>query len=497
MSFLYQARAVRCFRSGLLSLVVAVLLVGCAADSGNETQEPTSPEPPVNRPPLEPAGQQPVLEAAPTTEITLPSPVAPGEVLYLPTRQPAGVTAATPEAASSAATPTPRAADAGRSVDAGEAATREPVVVAELTPVVPTESALDALSLTPPGPAGQLAAEPVGIAAWINTPPLTLEELRGKVVLVDFWTYTCINCIRTFPYLKLWHSRYVDDGLVILGIHTPEFEFEKNLENVLQATRENGVVWPVAQDNDYQTWRAYSNRFWPAKYLIDHRGVIRYTHFGEGKYAETEAEIQELLLEAGAEPFTYPELPGDQQLDPAYLSARTAEVTRELYAGYRRNVNAVYSGRHPYVIQQSYYDGLDTVVNLAAPEELTPHYIFLNGPWLVGPESVRHGHVSRDYSDYIALRYSAKSVNAVLTSQSGRAYQVRVTLDGEYLTPQNKGADVGIGPNGESYLVVDQPRLYEIVNSPAYTQGQTLRLSSNSADFGLFAFTFGVYQEGP
>ncbi len=127
---------------------------------------------------------------------------------------------------------------------------------------------------------GPQAAEVEGIAAWINSDPLTIEELEGKVVLVDFWTYTCINCIRTFPYLKLWHSRYADDGLVILGIHTPEFEFEKDYENVVQATRDNGIIWPVAQDNDYVTWKNYGNRFWPAKYLIDQDGVVRYTHFG-------------------------------------------------------------------------------------------------------------------------------------------------------------------------------------------------------------------------
>ena len=166
---------------------------------------------------------------------------------------------------------------------------------------------------------GPLAAEPVGITGWINSDPLTLEQLKGKVVLVDFWTYTCVNCIRTFPYLKLWHSRYADDGLVILGIHTPEFEFEKDYYNVLEATQENGIAWPVAQDNDFETWTAYNNRYWPAKYLIDQDGVIRYDHFGEGHYAETEREIRKLLEEAGADLSDDMELPEDQQLDPEFL----------------------------------------------------------------------------------------------------------------------------------------------------------------------------------
>ena len=345
---------------------------------------------------------------------------------------------------------------------------------------------------------GPLAAEPVGIYAWINTEPLTLEQLRGKVVLVDFWTYTCVNCIRTFPYLKLWHSRYADDGLVILGIHTPEFEFEKNYWNVLEATEENGITWPVAQDNDFETWRAYENRFWPAKYLIDQDGVIRYTHFGEGKYAETEEEIRRLLAESGADLSDDLELPKDQNLDPTYLNTLQAEVTPELYAGYERNVNTILSGFRPYVMQLLFYESVGQVGNFVAPKELDPHLIFYHGSWEVGLENTRHGRTTSNHEDYLALNYSAKSVNAVLTSFSEEPYRVRVTLDGKYLTEENKGLDVQIGEDGESYVVVDQPRLYELVNSPRYTQRRELKLSSNSPDFEIFAFTFGVYLgEGP
>ena len=344
---------------------------------------------------------------------------------------------------------------------------------------------------------GPLAAEPAGIYAWINSEPLTLEQLRGKVVLVDFWTYTCVNCIRTFPYLKLWHSRYADDGLVILGIHTPEFEFEKNYWNVLESTQENGIVWPVAQDNDFGTWDAYNNRYWPAKYLVDQDGVIRYTHFGEGKYAETEEEIRKLLLEAGADLSDDAELPKDQQLDPTFLGTLAAEVTPELYAGYQRNVNTIFGGFRPYVTQMTFYENAGALANFVAPEEIEPHLIFFQGPWVVGHENIKHGRTSENYEDYLTLKYSAKSVNAVLTSDSGEPYRVRITLDGEYLTEENKGADILIGDDGESYLNVEQPRLYEIIDSPTYTQKQELRMSSNSADFGLFAFTFGVYEAGP
>ena len=152
----------------------------------------------------------------------------------------------------------------------------------------------DAAELSVGGKVGDVAPDFVGITNWINSEPLSIKDLRGKVVLVDVWTYTCVNCIRTFPFLKDWHLKYADDGLLIIGLHAPEFEFEKETENVAQASADNGIVWPVAQDNDMQTWSAYDNRFWPAKYLVDRDGLVRYTHFGEGSYGETEKIIREL-----------------------------------------------------------------------------------------------------------------------------------------------------------------------------------------------------------
>ncbi len=148
----------------------------------------------------------------------------------------------------------------------------------------------------------KIAPELVQGGEWINSEPLKLSELRGKVVLIDFWTYTCINCIRTLPYLKSWYEKYQDDGLVLIGVHSPEFEFEKDHTNVKKAVADFGILYPVMQDNDFATWRAYSNRYWPAKYLIDHEGRVRYTHFGEGDYDETEKMIQKLLEEVGAKP---------------------------------------------------------------------------------------------------------------------------------------------------------------------------------------------------
>ena len=144
-------------------------------------------------------------------------------------------------------------------------------------------------------PASRQAPEFAGIQHWINTPPLTMQSLRGKVVLVEFWTYDCVNCLRAMPYVKQWHQRYARDGLVVVGVHTPEYGHERVLGNLERAVRRLGVTYPVAQDNGYRTWRAYDNQYWPALYLVDQRGRVVYSHFGEEQYAQTEARIRGLL----------------------------------------------------------------------------------------------------------------------------------------------------------------------------------------------------------
>ena len=348
------------------------------------------------------------------------------------------------------------------------------------------------------GEVGDLAPEFGGIDAWINGNPLIMEELRGQVVLIDFWTYTCINCIRTFPFLKQWHSRYADDGLVIVGVHAPEFEFEKVYENVVDATKEHALGWTMAQDNDFVTWRRYSNRFWPAKYLIDKDGVVRYTHFGEGGYAETEDVIRELLAEADPSFLSSNlPLPEDQTIDPGFLTARDAEVTRELYGGYDRGESDLLYGQGGYVQQTQHSQNKDQVSDFMISQNQLPHKINFQGPWHVGPESSTHGRMTESFEDYLSLVYSATSVNAVLTSDSGEPYKVRITVDEEYLTDVNKGSDIVIGDDGESYLWVTTPSLYNVINNDSYVRRETLKMSSNSPDFGLFAFTFGVYDTGP
>ncbi len=351
-----------------------------------------------------------------------------------------------------------------------------------------------------------------GIDAWLNTDmDLSIADLvsEGNVVLVDFWTYTCVNCIRTLPFLRDWWARYEDDGLVILGIHTPEFEFEKDYDNVAEALGAYDIGWPVAQDNRRVTWRNFENRYWPAKYLFNSRGELIYSHFGEGKYGETEQQIRNALVEAGANLSDDPlDLPEDQVRDPAFQSARImghAQVTPELYAGWERNLGVARAGRQPYVAQyEEYFDSIPFgvanatgVINAVIPEELRSHLLYFQGQWSVEPERIRHARNTENLEDYLALNYAAKSVNAVLTSDSGQPYQVIVTVDGAMLTPDNAGADIQWDENGYSYLLVDEPRMYGIVDNPQYFPQSVLTMRSNSADFGLFAFTFGVYAEGP
>ena len=351
------------------------------------------------------------------------------------------------------------------------------------------------------GRVGNCAPEFAGTQEWINSEPLTMESLRGQVVLIDFWTYTCVNCIRTLPYLREWHDRYADEGLVIVGVHTPEFEFEKVYENVVDATIDEGVAWPVVQDNEFSVWRSYSNRYWPAKYLIDASGEIRYSHFGEGKYAETEEWIRILLQETGMTAKLTLPLPEDQQRDSAYRLGM--DVTRELFAGWKFTASQGRGGiaqaeEYLQAARESFNSEGQTGVTaqFTAPDELERNLIYFNGPWAIGPESARQAEETAHFDHYLTLKYSARSVNAVLTSESGEPYRVRVTVNGQYLTEGNKGADIVIDENGVSYLEVTDPKLYKIVEHSDWEGGQVLRMASMSSDFGLFSFTFGVYEDG-
>ena len=312
-----------------------------------------------------------------------------------------------------------------------------------------------------------------------------MEDLRGKVVLIDFWTYTCVNCIRTMPYLREWHDKYAKEGLVIVGVHAPEFEFEKLTENVEASVEEFDLTCPIAQDNEMGTWRAYSNRAWPAKYLVGKDGFVRYKHFGEGSYQETKRQIRDALRAAGA---SLSDVWASTAEEPQFDS----EVrSREIYGGFRRNN----SRAGLYVIQSEYYESPGRVVDYEDPEEHNNHYVYLQGPWFNGLEELRHGRETQNYEDYLALKFSATSVNAVINADDAPPFKVRVTIDGRPLRSDEAGPDVMVSDEG-SIITVDEPRLYEVVALPDYSSHE-LKLSSNSKDFALFAFTFGAYEEGP
>jgi cytochrome c biogenesis protein CcdA/thiol-disulfide isomerase/thioredoxin len=280
-----------------------------------------------------------------------------------------------------------------------------------------------------------------GITAWINSAPLTTERLRGKVVLVDFWTYSCINCLRTLPYLKSWDTRYRKDGLVILGVHSPEFSFEHSLGNVRQAVHRLGIHYPVALDNDFATWSAYQNQYWPADYLVDRTGHIREVHFGEGDYAKTEQEIRQLLA---------------TKLPPALAQpdrTPTELRTPESYLGYERIGN---------------YDGSPIRPNRPAqyrfPDALLKDSFAYAGTWTVEKQRILAGPEAR-----LRLNFLARSVHLVLTGRG----DVRVKLNGRPLRTVHVTAD-------ELYTLATQPKAREGLLELSFTPG-----------LSAYAFTFG------
>lgn len=292
---------------------------------------------------------------------------------------------------------------------------------------------------------------------WFNSQPLTLDFLKGKVVLIDFWTYSCINCQRTFPYLKSWWNKYKDKGLVIIGVHSPEFEFEKNSRNVRQALNDFGLEYPIVQDNNFDTWKAYNNRFWPAKYFIDRDGYIRSTHFGEGDYDESEKIIQQLLNEVNETPIT------DQISNPDYeIYAKTPES----YIGYSRINNLV----SPETILK---DGVRTY---SAPKILASNMLAFEGNWLITPE---YGNPTANAT--LLMNFNAKDVFLVMRTK-GKSSKVKVFVDGE---TKYFGKD-----NLEGIVTIDSDRLYNLITLP--TPGaHILKLEFLDNDTEVYAFTFG------
>ncbi len=317
----------------------------------------------------------------------------------------------------------------------------------------------------------RMAPPMVGATSWLNSPPLNDAMLRGKVVLVDFWTYSCINCLRTLPYLKAWDEKYRAQGLVIIGVHAPEFVFEKDLHNVEQAVRELGVAYPVALDNEYAIWNAYQNQYWPAHYLIDAQGRIRHQHFGEGAYAETEQMIQTLLKEARRDVVLSNEL---VQVHGSGATAAAADTERspETYLGYARQEN--------FASRETTQN--DTAARYSVPRVLEPDQWALSGMWKVGKESA----VLQTSGGAISYRFQGRDLHLVLGASNGKPLRFKVTLDGA-APGKDHGADIDAAGIG----VIREQRLYQLIRQRGEIRNRTFRIEFLDGGAEAFAFTFG------
>jgi cytochrome c biogenesis protein CcdA/thiol-disulfide isomerase/thioredoxin len=311
-----------------------------------------------------------------------------------------------------------------------------------------------------------------GAVEWLNSPPLTPDELKGKVVLVDFWTYSCINCLRSIPYVRAWADKYKDQGLVVIGVHAPEFAFEKNIGNVKQAVAKLRIDYPVAIDNDYAIWRAFNNEYWPADYFIDANGKIRHHFFGEGDYAESEKVIQQLLAEAGK---------GNLPVDMVSVSATGAEAasdqadvkSSETYIGFARSENFASPGGAVGDTPHVYSTGDLSRLNDWG----------LSGDWTVGGQSATLNKTD----GALSFRFHARDLHLVLgPSADGKPVRFRVTIDG--LSPgESHGADV----NSDGEGVVTDHRLYQLVRESGPIVDHTFSIQFLDPDVQAYAFTFG------
>ena len=332
----------------------------------------------------------------------------------------------------------------------------------------PNSASLNKVNLYPP------AVEITTPDGFINTDKITISELIGKkVILVDFWTYSCINCQRTTPYLNSWHEKYGDRGLVIVGMHTPEFEFEKKYENVLAAVKKFGIKYPVVLDNDYSTWLGYQNQYWPRKYLIDIDGYVVYDHIGEGAYAETEQKIQEALTERMAvlkENGGMAEKISGLEILPDKVLLRPDSP--EIYFGAWRNEYFANGVREKLGVQ-----------SLSVPADIKANNLYLSGDWDIQIQSAEN----KTKRAKIIFRYQAKDVYFVASAKE--AVQVKLLRDGQPLG-KAAGEDVVV-KNGESYLTVQPDRLYKLVQDPEGYGEHILEMIIESPGLQAFTFTFG------
>ncbi|MGA8694608.1 MAG: cytochrome c biogenesis protein DipZ [Xanthobacteraceae bacterium] len=310
-----------------------------------------------------------------------------------------------------------------------------------------------------------------GAEAWLNSPPLTPEGLKGKVVLIDFWTYSCINCLRAIPYVQAWAEKYKDHGLVVIGVHTPEFAFERKIENVRRAVSDLKIEYPVAIDNEYKIWRAFGNKYWPAHYFIDANGRVRYHHFGEGEYDESERVIQQLLVEAGNGNVPDGLVSVDASGAEAAPSANE-DKSPETYLGYDRERGFVPRGGIAH--DQSY------LYEITTPQL---NHWSLSGNWTIKSEDA----TLNKEGGRIIYRFNARDLHLVLgPAADGRSIRFRVTLDGEA-----PGADHGTDADANGQGVVNEQRLYQLVRQNGAVSDRMFEIEFLDPGVQAYAFTFG------
>lgn len=322
------------------------------------------------------------------------------------------------------------------------------------------------------------AAEPSvpslsGAVGWLNSPPLTLEALRGRVVLVDFWTYSCINCLRTLPHVRAWAQRYAAQGLVVVGVHTPEFGFEKNLANIQRAMRDLKIDFPVAVDSNHAVWRSFQNRAWPAFYLVDAQGRIRHQQYGEGDFGDTETVIQALLRESGGDAARRPapSVAADTRgigMPPDLANARSPET----YVGHQQAERFASPGGIVPERSHAYTPGMPRLNEWS-----------LSGDWTVRPEFAELDRAGGS----IAYRFHARDLHLVLgRAAGGPPVRFRLTIDG-----RPPGADHGVDTDADGNGVIDAERLYQLVRQSGRIGDRTLEIRFLEPGARAFAFTFG------
>ena len=306
-----------------------------------------------------------------------------------------------------------------------------------------------------------------GATTWFNSEPLTPADVQGHVVAYDFWTYTCVNWLRTLPYLRAWHERYHEHGLIVIGVHTPEFEFERELANVQEAIVVDGIDYPVAVDSDYAIWRAFDNNYWPALYLADANGAIRHHQFGESDYEQADSLIRRLLEEAGAHDL--PSSVGDVHADGAELAADWDHLgSPESYLGFARGQR--------FASERDAHAG-----SYVVPPALRLNQWGLEGAWTIRQD----GAYLDKGTGTIAYRFHARDVNLVMGSADGGT-PFQVSIDGSA-----PGASAGVDCDARGDGVVDKPRMYQLLRQPDTADDHTVEITFAAPGVGAYVFTFG------